>query len=369
MKRKLLLLGLFVTMVSACSEAPVPVEKAIPVISATTINESRLEVNREFIGRTAATSRVELRARISGVLEERLFEEGMPVAAEDPLYIIESDSYQASVAQAKALVASDHAQLNEATMTQKRVEKLVLSQSISDQDADSARTATRVASAALDASRAALQRAELDLQYTSIIAPSSGVIGETNVNVGNLVGPDSGVLATIVALDPIYVHFTVSDVEYLNFRRNVSMSDATSAKTELRPHLRLSNGEAYAHAGDLELIGNEIDSGTGTLTLRASFPNPKKLLRPGQFVSVVFKGETGKSGLLVPQKAVLASGTGRSVLVVDGNGKIEQRAIEIGEARGENFVVKSGLVNGERVVTRGLQKVRPGMSVNVALSN
>ena len=132
---------------------------------------------------------------------------------------------------------------------------------------------------------------------------------------------------------------------------------------------RLHNKVLTTNFTDLNLIGNEIDSGTGTLTLRASFPNPQKLLRPGQFVSVMFQGKTGKSGLLVPQKAVLASGSGRSVLVVDDKGQIEQRTIEIGEVRGENFIVKSGLVVGERIVTRGLQKVRPGMTVNVVLSN
>lgn len=368
MKRKLLL-SLFLPLVVACSEAPAPVEKTTPVVTVIKLNESQIEVNREFIGRTSATSRVELRARVNGILEKRLFEEGRPVATGDTLYIIESDSYQASVAQSEAQVASDRARLDDAMMTQKRMEKLVLSQSISDQEADSARTSTRIAAAALDASKAALQRAKLDLQYTSIVSPNSGVIGETNVNVGNLVGPESGVLATIVALDPIDVHFTISDVEYLNFRRNVSVSDASSARTLLRPQLRLSNGENYQHMGDLNLIGNEIDAGTGTLTLRASFPNPQKLLRPGQFVSVMFKGKTGKSGLLVPQKAVLASGSGRSVLVVDDKGQIEQRTIEIGEVRGENFIVKSGLVVGERIVTRGLQKVRPGMTVNVVLSN
>ena len=365
MKIKWLVLCCFAVGISACSEAPGPIETPPPAVSVITVKDSPLEIHREFIGRTSATTRVDLRARVTGTLEQRLFEEGATVAAGDVLYQIETDNYEAAVVQATAQFESDKARLREARTNEKRIEKLVLSQTISDQEADSARTTTLVAAAALKASEAALQRAQLDLQYTQILAPSAGVIGETNVNIGNLVGPDSGVLATIIALDPIYVHFTVSDVEYLNFRREAANREGDSSRPSLQPRLRLSNGDNYDQVGNFELIGNEIDPGTGTLTLRASFPNPLKLLRPGQFVTVEFDGESVRSGLLVPQNAVLASGAGRSVLVVGDDRRIEQRAIEIGDSSGASFIVKSGLENGERVVIRGLQKVRPGMTVDV----
>ena len=367
MKIKLVSLCCLAVSISACSEAPGPVETPPPAVSVVTVKDSRLKIHREFIGRTSATTRVDLRARVTGTLEQRLFEEGATVAAGDVLYRIEADSYEAAVTQATAQLESDKARLREAKTNEKRIEKLVLSQTISDQEADSARTTTLVAAAALQASEAALQRAKLDLQHTTILAPSAGVIGETNINVGNLVGPDTGVLATLIALDPIAVHFTVSDVEYLNFRRDAARREADNSQSLLRPRLRLSNGEDYDHAGNLELIGNEIDPGTGTLTLRASFPNSLKLLRPGQFVTVVFDGESDRSALAVPQQAVLTSGAGRSVLVVGDDHRVEQRPVEIGDASNGFFVVKSGLASGERVVTRGLQKVRPGETVNVTV--
>ncbi len=353
-------------LLAACSEAPAPVEMPPPSVSVATVDSRTVQIHREFIGRTDATARVEIRARVSGVLEERRFAEGAAVSAGDLLYRIESDGYAAAVAQAEAQVESERARVNETGVNLRRMEQLGVNRSVSEQDVDEARAAAQVASAGLKGAEAALQRARLDLEYTTITAPVGGQISETRIDTGNLVGPDSGVLATIVALDPIHVHFTVSDIEYLDFRRRQLADGRDPADgPALAPALRLADGIDYPHPGRFELAANEIDPGTGTLTLRAAFPNPEQLLRPGQFVTVVFDGDTEQQSLVVPQQAVLANRAGRSVLVVGDDSTVEQRNVVLGDALGDAFIVESGLEPGERVVVRGLQKVRPGMTVTV----
>ena len=175
---------------------------------------------------------------------------------------------------------------------------------ISAQDFEDAKAGAQIAEAAVQGSKASLTQAQLNLSYVDISAPISGIVGETTVDTGNLVSTDTGVLVTVVQLDPIHVHFTLSDIEYLNFRRqNAGQEDSPP----VAPKLKLSDGTDYELTGQFELIGNEVDPGTGNLTLRTQFPNPDRLLRPGQFVTVVFETTRSETELTVPQAAVLAS--------------------------------------------------------------
>ena len=348
-------------LITGCSEQPTAVEMPVPVVAIHDVESGALTVRREFIGRLDAPERVDLRARVSGILVSRHFDEGARVEQGQLLFEIERDTYEARVDQAEAEVASAEAQRENADVQLSRMEQLSVNRTVSEQDVDEARASALTARAAVQGARAALQQAELDLEHTRITATVGGRIGESEVDAGNLVGPDTGVLATLVSLDPIHVHFTLSDVEYLAFRRQSPDGRAPN----IAPVLRLSDQSDYPHAGRLELIANEIDPGTGTLTARAEFPNPDELLRPGQFVSVIFEGTTGEDVLMVPQAAVLSGQSGRSVMVVDGDGTVEQRAIETGESSGDSWVVTSGLAAGDRVVVRGLQKIRPGMTVDV----
>jgi membrane fusion protein (multidrug efflux system) len=356
-----------VLLVSGCSEEAQQVELPPPSVVVATVAESRIGIRREFIGRTTATERVNLRARVSGILEAREFEEGASVNTGDLLYRIEPDPYQVQVDQAEAQLSADKARLVDAEAKYQRMEALFTKQSVSEQDRDEARAAALMAEAAVQGSGAALERARLDLSWVDLSAPIDGVIGESRVDVGNLVGPESGDLATIIRLDPIHVHFTVSDVEYLNFRKRYP-DPATDPETaqpgpSVQPSLRLSDDTEYPHPGTMELIANEIDPGTGTLTLRAVFPNPDFLLRPGQFVTAVFETTRAESTIVIPQVAVLSGQAGHSVLVVGDGNIVEQRRIETGERSGNDWVVLTGLAAGERIIVRGLQKARPGEPV------
>lgn len=362
MFRTAVLAALSAGLLHACSEAPAPVELPPPSVGVHVVAPDTLTIHREFIGRTDAPDRVELRARVSGILEARDFDEGGEVERGQVLFRIERDTYQALVQQAAASVESAKATVSDAEVQLARMERLSVNRNVSEQDVDAARAAAEVARAALKGAEAALQQAELDLGRTAIDAPVSGRIGEAEIDVGNLVGPDSGVLATIVSLDPIHVRFTLSDVEYLAFRRD---SQAGEAPPDIAPRLRLSDGEDYPHPGRLQMLANEIDPGTGTITARAVFANPDKLLRPGQFVTVVFEGTTGEAVLMAPQSAVLAGQDGHSVLVVGDDDVVEQRAVSVGEVDGDMQVITAGLEAGERLVVNGLQKVRPGQPVNV----
>ncbi len=362
MARLSLAIPVAIALAAGCTEQQTPVEMPPPAVSVHEVTAGSPAIHREFIGRVDAPDRVDLRARVSGILQARNFEEGARVERDQLLFEIERDAYQAQVDQAAAQVASAEAQVADAEVRLSRMEQLGVNRSVSQQDVDEARAAAQVARAGVEGSKAALQQATLNLDHTRITAPVAGRIGEANVDTGNLVGPDSGVLATIVSLDPVHVHFTLSDVEYLALRRRVAEDGAAP---NIEPALRLSDGTEYPHPGRIELIANEIDPGTGTLTARAVFPNPDELLRPGQFVTVVFEGSAPEAVPLVPQAAVLSGQSGRSVMVVGDDNVVEQRAIETGEASGDMWVVTSGLAAGERVVVRGLQKIRDGMTVDV----
>lgn len=366
MNRHLLILTLIALTLASCSDQPVPVEMPPPSVGVHEVTRQPLVIHREFIGRTAAPARVEVRARVSGTLERLAFREGSAVTAGQVLFEIERQSYEAREAQVAAQVESAQAQLAEAEARLGRLEQLAVNRSVSAQDVDEARAAVQVAGAAVKGGQAALRQAQLDLEYARILSPINGRIGESRVDAGNLVGPETGVLATVIQLDPIRVHFTLSDVEYLEFRRRQTQGPANGdAAGGIAPTLRLADRTDYPHEGRLELIGNEIDPGTGTITVRAEFPNPDQLLRPGQFVTVVFDGDAEGDVVSVPQAAVLTTQAGRSVMVVGDDGTVRQRVVEIGEQSGKAWVVTSGLEAGERIVLTGLQRVRDGMTVNV----
>jgi len=360
------LVSVIAVIISGCSEAPAPVASPPPSVVVHVVESESVEIRREFIGRTQAIQRVDIRARVTGILQERGFTEGASVAEGDLLFKIEPDTYVAQTEQAIAQVEADKARLVETSANLKRMEALFNKGVVSAQDYEDAKAVALIANAAVQGSEAALKQAQLNLSYVDISAPASGMIGETTIDTGNLIGPDSGVLVTVVQLDPIHVHFTVSDVEYLNFRRqNARQNDGP----QVAPQLKLSDNTDYELPGQFQLIGNEVDPGTGNITLRAEFPNPELLLRPGQFVTVVFETTRSETALTVPQAAVLASQAGYSVLVVNVENRVEKRAIKTGERMQGSWVVTEGLNEGDQIILRGLQKVRPGQLVNPTKNN
>jgi membrane fusion protein (multidrug efflux system) len=211
----------------------------------------------------------------------------------------------------------------------------------------------------VEGAKAELERAELDLSYATITSPIAGRSGISSVDVGNLIGPDSGVLVTVLDLDPINVIFSVGERDYLNFAEAEKAGDVPPIK----PQIRLANNQLYSHEGTVNLIDNKVDPATGTIAVRLQFPNPDRLLVPGQYVSVLLSRATPEERIVIPQVAVQENQAGPFVLIVDGEGRIQSRPVKTGDRIEDGIVVLEGLSEGETIVVEGTQKVRPGAEV------
>ena len=270
--------------------------------------------------------------------------------------MIEQPPFQAQVAAAKAQVAQAEANLAEANATLQRVQEAVKSGAVSKQELDQATAAAQEGQAQVLAAKAQLQIAEINLGYTEIYAPISGKIGLTAFTFGNLVGPDSGVLATIVSQDPIYVTFQVSAAVIAEVQDEAG--GALPPPDTFVVRAELPDGTMYAQPGKIDFLSNQVDQTTDTLTLRAAFANPERRLIDGQFVTVTVETAAPQTALVVPQPAVQTDQAGSYVLVVGSDNKVEQRAVTLGSNHGTGVVVQSGLKEGEKVIVRGIQKVR-----------
>jgi len=318
----------------------------------------------EFVGRIKAVDKVEVRARVEGFLEKLLFREGQDVKAGDLLYQIEKVQFQTQVDQAKANLAAAEAEATNAHLQYGR--QLALSQhqwspqSVVDQN----KAASDSSGAKVLQTRAALTQATVNLDYTDIRSPVDGRIGRTAYTLGNLVNPASGVLATIVSQDPIYVLFPVS-VRYLDIIRQARRHEGgATAKIEIR--VRLPDGRDYPQRGLWNLTDPLVDPQTDTVIMRATIPNPERQLNDGQFVTAVIRERQEEPRLVVPQSALQMDQSGRYVLVVDGQHTVEQRRIQTGPNQATDVVVTSGLHEGENVIVDGIQKVRAGQVVQEA---
>ncbi len=364
----LLLVSLLLFTLTACDsdKAEKAAAEAAPPPGVLIAKAARRQVREtlEFIGRTVAVNDVSLNAQVSGYLQERLFEEGAGVETGDLLFRIDPAIYEAQVAVAKGSVAKASAALARAGKDLKRYRLLLKKQSISEQQVDQAESDELQAEAELMAAKATLIGAETDLSFTEIRAPIEGRIGRALVSVGNLVGPGSGELARLVELDPIYVNFSISERDLLTFKeRKIKEQGKLTGKHDVQVELRLANKTIYGHKGDIDFLDNVVDPRTGTVTIRARFDNPDRLLVPGLYVSAILGTSERQTELMIPQAAVQEDQAGRFVMVVDPEDKIERRQITTGRQFGGDLVVTGGLNPDERVVVEGIQKVRPGMKV------
>lgn len=313
----------------------------------------------EFVGRTEAVGEVDIRARVQGFLIERPFQEGQVVAAGELLFVIDPAEFEALAKADNATLhdaqAAHRVALSEAKRARDLVEK---GGNLAITEAEIERREGEVdrAAAAIEAAEAALQQAELNLGYTRIEAPIAGRVGASAYDVGNLIGPDSGVLANVVSLDPIHVSFPVSERDYLEYLQ-------AEKRPGIVPRLRLADRSMYAHEGALEFVDNRVDPTTGTIRVRAEFPNPDSLLLPGQFVNVVLTAEEPEQRVVVPQAAVQQNQSGPFVLLVNQDNRVEARQIRTGDRVGPDLVVEEGLEPGETVIVQGLQKARAGEEV------
>lgn len=323
--------------------------------------EARLEpVSRrsDFVGRVKAMERVDVVARVKGYLQAVKFDEGEFVKAGAPLYLIEPDEYQAAVQQAEGELQRADAALALGTVQLKRAEELFRKGTGSEVSRDQAAAAETQARGGVTTAKANLETAKLNLSYTKILAPIAGRIGMTNVTKGNVVGPESGVLATIVTQDPMQVVFPVSQRELLHVRRTNPVEDARNVEVRLR----FSDGSEYDQPGRIDFLDVTIDTATDTITARAVFPNPRAKLIVGQLVQVVLQSDPEQEKIVVPQAALLADQRGTYVFVAEA-GKAVQKRVKVSAGSGANVVVEEGLRPGEQVIVEGLQAVRPNQPV------
>jgi len=364
MSKKILfyvLMGIALVVVSACEEqgsadkgkAPVPAVVVQPVISKPVASAT------EFVGQTEAFQSVDLRARVTGFLLKRSFKEGYRVKKGDVLFVVDPSEYIAAREAAAAKVEGGKATILEAASQLARYERLEKSGTYSPAQLDSARAKEGLARANLAAYEADLKLAELNVEYTQIISPIDGRIGASKADVGNLIGPDSEVLATVVALDPIRVNFMVSERSYLDYTQARQKDDSFG----FTPRILLANNQIYPHDGKLDFVDNTVDPSTGTIRVRVEFPNPDRLILPGQFVNLTLVSEQREDQLVVPQAAIQENQTGPFVLVVDKDSKVELRPVKTGQRDGTEITVTDGLTAGETIIVQGIQKVRPGAEV------
>ncbi|SMC25521.1 membrane fusion protein, multidrug efflux system [Desulfacinum hydrothermale DSM 13146] len=334
---------------------PLPVG-VVPVV------ERDVNPPAEYVGHVEAIQTVDLKARVEGFLQEVRFQEGAAIQEGDVLYVIEQDLYQARVAASKAQVAQARAVLERAQRYLKRLQA-ARPASVPATDMDTALTQVMEARANLEAAKAQLAIDRINLAYTVIRAPIGGRIGRTAFTRGNLVGPSSGTLATVVQMDPIRVVYSVSENDASAIQ--AALRDAASEPEGrlLTPRLRLGDGSTYPHTGRVDFVDNQVDATTATLAVRARFPNPEGRLIPGQYVTVLVKNRSSRLMPVVPQAAVLVNSQGRYVLVVDDKNQVAARPVRLGPALETQWAVESGLKPGERVIVQGIQKVRPGMTV------
>jgi len=345
---------------AACDEqAEVPPPK--PAVGVRPAALKGVSESFEFVGHIQAIYKVDLRARIEGFLEKLLFREGQDVKVGDLLYQIEKIQFQTDVDQAKANVASAEAEATNAGLQYGRNLTLSKEQFSPQSLVDRKKASLDSDRAKVMQTRAALTRAEVNLGYTDIRSPIEGRIGRTAYQIGNLVNPASGVLATIVSQDPMYVLFPVSVRDLEIIRASRGEADGGLAKIDIR--VRLSDGQEYPLAGVWNLTDPQVDQTTDTLIMRATIPNPNRLLIDGQFVTAVIQQRREAPRLIIPQVALQVDQSGYYALVVDSEHKVERRPVKTGPNRDADVVITSGLKEGENVIVDGVQKVRPGQLV------
>jgi len=361
--RKPLLLGLVILTLglTACGEDKVKVKPPAPAVSVYSIKSQAIGGYREFVARTEAFKEADLRARVEGELLERHFREGSIVEKDQVLLRIDPAAYEAALSSAKADLSSRESGEQNAKNNLKRANELISDGYISQSDFDRLTTEESQAKSAVKAAQAALEKAELDLSYTIIKAPFTGRIGKVNYNVGNIVSPTSSTLATLIVTNPIYVSFQVEESAYVSYQQAHENAQASGVNVDLS--LRLPNNSEYPEKGKLDFANTSISEGMGTVELRAVFNNPRNIILPGLFVTLILESKDKEEMALIPQAAVQENQQGKFVLIVDENSKVIQRHVVLGRRINAMWAVESGVTIGEKVIVEGLQKVRSGVEV------
>jgi len=359
-----------VAFLAACNESgsnqgqsappPPPVTVASPLVEKITEWD-------EFTGRYEATARVEVRARVSGYLQSINFADGATVKQGDVLFVIDPRPYQATVDSAKADLNSAEARLDLAKVQLDRASSLVAQSNVSRSAYDQAVQERRAAEAAVAQTTAALQSAQLNLDFTQVKAPMAGRVSNRRVDIGNLVtgDPSSTLLTTIVALDPIYFEFDMSEADYLAYQRAVVAGKLPSTRdNQTIIQTRLPDEQDWPHAGTMNFVDNQLDPGSGTIRARAILDNKDLFITPGQFGRIRLPGSNEYEAILVPDSAILTDQSNRIVMTVKDDGTVEPKMIRPGPTQpGGLRIVRDGLTGQEKVIINGLVRARPGAKV------
>jgi membrane fusion protein (multidrug efflux system) len=333
-------------------------------VGVVTLKVETVPLQTELAGRTTASLVSELRPQISGIVKARTFQEGAHVKVGQVLYEIDPAMYRAILAEANADVTASKATLDSAKLKDDRYANLAKIEGVSKQEADDAHAAHELALAAVSQKQAALEAARINLDYTSIKAPISGRIGTSAITVGALVTANQPApLATIRSLDPIYVDLTQSSEARLKLRAELGGGKVQAGSTKVK--LKLGDGSLYPQEGTLQFAEVAVDEATGTVTLRAQFPNPDDTLLPGMYVRAVLDQAINSAAILAPQQGITRDAKGNATALVVGAGdKVEQRTLVADRAIGDRWLVTSGLAAGDKLIVEGLNKIGPGMPVH-----
>jgi len=338
----------------------------MPEVYVADVVQRDVPVYMELVGQTKGSQDVEIRARVEGYLDSVNFTEGTYVTKGTLLYQIDPKPFEAALAAAKANLATAQARLDKTNNDVARYRPLVAQQAVSRQELDNALSAQEAATSQVDAAKAAVERATLDLGYTHITSPLDGLVGTTQVKAGNLVGRgESTLLTTVSQMDPILFRAGISEAEYLRIAKRILEKGQKQAERETPAiELLLADGTAFPHKGRIDSIERAVDPTTGTLAVQFRFPNPDNLLRPGQYGRARLVVELKRGALLVPQRAVQELQNLYSVAAVGPDGKVAFRNVKVGPRVDSLWVIEEGLKPGERVIVEGLQRVRDGISVS-----
>jgi membrane fusion protein (multidrug efflux system) len=334
-------------------------------VNAVTVAPQSLPESFEYVGQTAGSREVEVRARVTGILLKRNFDEGGRVKQGQSLFTIDPAPIQAVANRTEADVAAAQARLEQAKRNAARLKPLYAEKAVSQKEYDDALSAELIGAADLKAAQARLAEARLNLEYTRVESPVSGVASRALRSEGSLVSGPDVLLTTVIQVDPMWVNFGIPDTEQARRTKEAAEGKLKLPKN-FEVELRLADGTLYRQKGKLDFADVRISPATGTREARAEIPNPEGALRPGQFVRVILRGATRPNAVTVPQRAVLEGPQGKFVYVVNAQNQAEARPVEAGAWSGDSWIISSGLKAGERVITDGVMKIGPGAPVRVA---
>ncbi|GFE81964.1 MexX family efflux pump subunit [Steroidobacter agaridevorans] len=358
--------ALCLVLLCSCSSKAPPAPPP-PEVRVVTAKAQSIENISEVPGRVQAVRTSQVRARVDGIVERRLYDEGTDVKAGQTLFVIDPREYRSNVSAVAATLTRAQATAANARQDVERYKGLVKEQAISQQEFDAAMARLRTADADVEQTQAQLESAKLNLSYTTVTAPIAGRAGRAQVTEGALVSAASAtLLTTIEQLEPIYVNFSQSSAYLMAIRRE--MAAGTLKVPELGKvavTLLLEDGSTYPHSGHLNFLDLSIDQATGTAAVRAEFPNPERILLPGQFVRARVEVGIRPHGFWIPQRAIQLSQSGATVMTIAEGDTVAPRPVKLGDQRGDKWIVLEGLQDGDRVVVDGIQKVQPGAHVRV----